>query len=166
MIFLLTFASCGRASDRFEAMLDSTLEGSVPQITTEELAAELGESDGLILLDAREREEFEVSHLNGSRWIGFDDFVPERVEDLDRTKPVVIYCSIGKRSEILGEQLADLGFTKVRNLRGGIFDWANQDLPLVTNSDDEERKTNAVHPFNRWWGRWLSSKITKAYEKE
>lgn len=154
--------SCSQAEPnaKFEAMLDSTLNGTVPQISAIELSGLLRGEDEILLLDAREQEEFLVSHLKNATWIGFEDFSEERVAEFPRDSNVVIYCSIGRRSEILGERLLELGFRKVRNLRGGMFDWANRDLEMV---DSSGKKTEAVHPYSFWWGRWLKSSIERRY---
>ena len=161
MFFGLLSCSQAEPNARFEAMLDKTLDGSIPQITASELLDLRRSNPDLILLDSREIGEFTVSHLEGATWIGFDDFEEERVAELPRDGQVVVYCSIGRRSEILGEKLTKLGFTSVLNLRGGIFDWANRELPMV---DSEGETTKAVHPFNRWWGRWLLPTIERRYE--
>ena len=39
---------------------------------------------------------------------------------------IIVYCSIGVRSEDIGEKLKELGYTKILNLYGGIFDWKNK----------------------------------------
>ena len=72
---------------------------------------------------------------------------------------LVVYCSVGYRSEKIGEKLKALGFSKVYNLYGGIFEWSNRGYPLV---DQKEQPTTKVHAFNKDWGRWLEQG-TKVY---
>ena len=148
-LFLTAFAmaACSAEDPSFDRMLDDLLEGTVAQISPEELAAE----PTPVLLDSRSREEFEVSHLEGARWVGFEEFDLERVADLDRDTPLVVYCSVGKRSELIGERLEEAGFRSVRNLRGGLFQWANEGRPIVNDSGPVQK----VHPYNQMWGRWL-----------
>ena len=144
------------ANPQFEVMLDELLEGSVPQITTVSLAAELNAAKQRpILLDTRPEEEYAVSHLAGALRIGFGDFSLDRLTDLDKTSPVIVYCSVGKRSELIGEKLLAAGFTNVRNLRGGIFQWANQGRSLV----DADGATRKVHSYNRRWAKWLNAEV-------
>ena len=161
---ILAMASCaeeaGQGEAEFQGMLDDLLSGSVPMIDSKTLAKRLDESPEMLLLDAREREEYEVSHLKDALWVGHKKFDPATVKDLDRAKPVVIYCSVGYRSEKIGEKLKELGFKEVRNLRGGIFDWANLGLPI---EDQSGESTQSVHPYNRRWGKWLHPHVEKKY---
>lgn len=152
LIFVVLSGACGSGEDQnFEAMVDDLLEGSVEQITARQLREREGE---FTLLDARPEEEFEVAHLEGAIRVGFDDFEASDVEDLDRDQPIVVYCSVGYRSERIGEQLQELGFENVHNLRGGIFDWFNRGFP-VFNAGGE---TNEVHPYDQKWGRWVKER--------
>ena len=148
--FVVLMAACGEESEEssFEAMLDGLLEGSVKQVTAESLA---GDASGYTVLDARPEAEFEVGRLESARRVGFRDFSKKTVVDLPKDKPVLVYCSVGYRSEKIGEKLQKLGFTKVYNLRGGIFDWYNHGYPVF----DEKGQTDRVHPYDKEWGKWL-----------
>jgi rhodanese-related sulfurtransferase len=116
----------------------------------------------LILLDTRKKEEFEVSALPGAHWVGYQQFDLEEFEKQwpDKSTPVVVYCSVGVRSEDIGEELMAAGYTQVRNLYGGIFLWKNQDLPVV---DSLQQQTQRVHAFDKRWGKLLT-KGEKVYE--
>ena len=162
-LFAMLFSSTACAEDndsKFSQMLDGLLDDSVPTIQSAELSRKISETPNLILLDAREQTEFEVSHLKGAKWIGYDDFDTARVAALDKNSPVIVYCSVGYRSEKIGEKLQKLGFTDVQNLRGGIFDWANRKLPVETAGES----TPAVHPYDRKWGKWLKAHVEKRYK--
>jgi len=150
--FLLTSLTHAQTSD-FEQMLDDLLEGSVPMINTGVLEKKLTEPAAPILLDAREPDEYAVSHLKGARNVGYKDFDLKSLSGIDKDAPIVVYCSVGYRSEKIGEQLQKAGFSNVVNLRGGIFDWANKKRPLVNK---QQKKVTTVHPYNRDWGRWLT----------
>jgi len=108
----------------------------------------------VILLDAREKEEFEISHIPGAIWVGYDDFSMERIKGIAKNKAVVTYCSVGYRSERIGEKLQKEGFTNVQNFEGSIFRWMN-DGQQVVNKDDQI--TNKVHGFNEKWGKWVKN---------
>lgn len=103
------------------------------------------------VLDTREKEEFEVSHLNGARWVGYDTFNMESVSDLDKDKPVLVYCTVGARSQNIGKKLVDAGFKNVVNLYGGIIQWSNESMPLFQNN----KPTIQVHTYSKSWGIWL-----------
>jgi rhodanese-related sulfurtransferase len=135
-------------SNTYAIMLKGLLSHSVSEISVDSLAKV--KSD-VILLDAREQKEFDVSHIEGAKYVGYDNFKSEAVSDLDKTKPVVVYCSVGYRSEKISEKLLKMGFTDVSNLYGGIFEWKNNGYS-VENADGETEK---VHAFDKIWGVWL-----------
>jgi rhodanese-related sulfurtransferase len=103
-----------------------------------------------LLLDARSPEEHARAHLPGARWIDPEatDFAALGAE---RATPIVVYCSVGYRSAALCTRLQSAGYTDVRNLCGGIFQWANERRPLCAG----EQRVCEVHPFSRIWRLWL-----------
>lgn len=161
-LFLILTLILFRNSAMAQRTLDNTLKllnkESVPYIQPENLVVD----DSTILLDARELDEFNVSHLKNAVWVGNGDFDPSKVQETlpDQEAPIVVYCSIGVRSEDIGERLQELGYTNVKNLYGGIFEWKNKN-GTVYNSQGVE--TDSVHAYNRLWGRLLKKGI-KVYE--
>ena len=105
------------------------------------------------LLDAREKEEFEVSHLKNAIWVGYEDFNLDRLENLDKQKPTLVYCSVGYRSEKITQKLLNEGFNQVYNLYGGIFEWANAGKPVYQNT----KQVKQVHAYDKVWGVWLNT---------
>ncbi|SDA62304.1 Rhodanese-related sulfurtransferase [Algoriphagus alkaliphilus] len=104
------------------------------------------------ILDAREKEEFEVSHLPKALWIGYDTFSLKNIAGLDKNQPVLVYCTVGARSQDIGKKLQKAGFTKVFNLYGGIIQWANEGRSLEAAG----KPTQKVHTYTRTWGIWLT----------
>lgn len=104
------------------------------------------------LLDAREKEEFEVSHLKNAIWVGYEDFNLDRLENLDKQKPTLVYCSVGYRSEKITQKLLNEGFNQVYNLYGGIFEWANASKPVFQKT----KQVKHVHAYDKVWGVWLN----------
>ena len=134
----------------FDKMVDGLISSTVPVISVEDL-----DQQGLEtyhLLDAREWGEFQTSHLEGATWVGYNNLQETVIASLPKDKPVVVYCSVGYRSEKIGEKLEEMGFSNVLNLYGGIFDWVNHGKPVV-NSQGES--TEKVHAYNKKWGKWL-----------
>lgn len=109
----------------------------------------------ITLLDTREKEEFETSHLKNSIWVGHEDFNLSRVKSIlpEKDTPIVLYCSIGVRSEDIGEKLQKAGYTNVKNLHGGIFQWKNEGYPVY---DLAQKETQKVHAYSKFWGRLLT----------
>jgi rhodanese-related sulfurtransferase len=108
-----------------------------------------------ILLDVRTEAEWNVSHLPGARRI--EPGAPADVATPNTAKdaPIVTYCAVGYRSGDLAMRLRAAGFTNVRNLDGGIFEWANEHRPLVCDGEPVSR----VHPSNEFLGRLLSKDV-------
>lgn len=134
-----------------QSVLDKYNDHSIPYILPSE-SMELAEE--VWFLDAREQEEYEVSHIPEAIYIGFKDFSKEKILGLlpNKDAPIIVYCSIGVRSEKIAKQLQSLGFLNVRNLYGGIFEWVNNGFPL---EDNEGISTEKVHAFSKQWGRYL-----------
>lgn len=146
-----------KSYDRTLAMMLNSEK--VPFISVEEFVSI--KSDSIILLDTRSREEYEVSHIPGALWVGYDDFDRDRVKNLDPKKQVIVYCSVGYRSEKIGQQLQKEGFEEIRNLYGSIFEWANQSQPIVNPEGDT---VNQIHAYNKVWGRWMRNEnLEKKY---
>ncbi len=128
----------------------------VNQLRTDELDSWLtGSKNGsIILIDAREKEEFHVSHITGARNIPYDKDPLKHLTDIKPDSPIVVYCSVGYRSSILARKLQVMGLTEVYNLEGSIFKWANEGRPLVQG----KVTVHKVHPYNAHWGNLLERK--------
>jgi rhodanese-related sulfurtransferase len=141
-----------------QSEIDRTLNkfntNSVPYITVERL---LG-SDQFLLLDTREKGEFGVSRLPKALWVGHKNLDMDKILTLvpDKNTPIVVYCSVGIRSETVGERLIKEGYTEVYNLYGGIFEWKNRDYPVY---DTMGKETDKVHAYNKHWGKMLNNAI-------
>ncbi len=134
----------------FEKEVDSYLNYSVPAITVKNL---IQIKDDVILLDAREMKEYEISHIPGAKYVGFDDFDDSVLSDIPKDKRIVVYCSIGYRSEKIGEKLKKLGYSNSYNLFGSIFEWVNAGQPLV---DIDGNTTHKIHTYNKKWSKWVA----------
>lgn len=158
LLCFCAFALFGQVkSGAYKMMLQGLLSHSVPEISIQKLAQNPA---SFLLLDAREPREYEVSHIEAAIPVGYNHFSLENLPaDLPKSQPIVVYCSVGYRSEKVTEKLLKAGFTQVSNLYGGIFEWANQGQPLVNHTGP----TNEVHAFSRSWGIWLK-KGKKVYK--
>ncbi|PXX31599.1 rhodanese-related sulfurtransferase [Arenibacter sp. ARW7G5Y1] len=149
---------------RGQSDIDLTLKrlnnNSVPYIGAERL---LGNKE-FLLLDAREKVEFEISHIANAIWVGDKIFDGDKISAIipNKNRPIVVYCSIGIRSEVFGEKLLKKGYTEVYNLYGGIFQWKNMGFPVY---DTIGQETDRVHAYNKQWGRMLNN-ATKVYKQK
>ncbi len=125
----------------------------VKQLQTAELQSWLtrNNSESLILIDARRKEEFSVSHISGAKNLPYKKNPGKLLTYIKPDKPIVVYCSVGYRSSILAKKLQDMGFTKAYNLEGSIFKWANEGRPLVQG----QATVHKVHPYDTRWGSLL-----------
>lgn len=142
------------AQSAYDVMLKTMYEHTVPLIKVEEVDT----SANTVFLDAREIEEYETSHISGARYVGYDKFSKKAVKDLPKDSEIIVYCSVGYRSERIGEKLQDMGFTSVKNLYGGVFQWKNEGKAVV---DDQNQPTDTVHTYNRLWSVWLKNGVKK-----
>lgn len=159
--FLTMAAACGQPApvDRprlenpeFDQKLENLLRFSVPLIGVKELNNIQSE---VHIFDTRKEKEYNVSHIPGATYLGFDDFDPQKLENVPKTDTVVLYCSVGYRSEKIGERLQKMGYTKVFNLYGSLFEWANQNYPLV---DKTGQSTKKIHTYNKNWSQWVDDR--------
>jgi rhodanese-related sulfurtransferase len=144
---LLLLAMTGYSQQTFQEMADEMSGKRAPVVYAESLDAMRG-----VFLDAREREEYEVSHLPGAAWIGYSDFDVMRLSALPKDQMIVVYCSVGYRSSKLAAQLRNEGFTHVFNLWGGIFHWYNSGRKVVNDAGE----TDALHTYNTEWSKWVT----------
>ena len=88
-----------------------------------ELASKLNNGDDVFVLDVRNADEYEICRIEGSTLIPLNALL-EGVHQLDSAKEIVVHCHHGIRSAQAVNFLRGIGFTKVKNLRGGIDAWS------------------------------------------
>src|SRR5258707_1167236 len=109
----------------------TTPPAGVPEITVEELKQRLDATEDLFILDVREPHEYKICNLNG-HLVPLGD-LPKRISELDpaKNKEMVVHCRSGGRSAKAVEFLQKAGFSKAKNLKGGILAWADRIDPKV-----------------------------------
>lgn len=108
----------------------SAQEG-IRSISAESFREEISQS-GVQLLDVRTPEEYLEGHIGGAINIDMQrsNFVESVDGQLDKSKPVYLYCRSGGRSMMAAKQLAKEGY-QVVNLKSGIIGWTNLGYPVV-----------------------------------
>ena len=71
---------------------------------------------------------------------------------ISKDATIIVYCSVGYRSEKITKKLNKMGYKNVSNLYGGIFEWVNQGHKVY---DDKNNNTLKVHTYNKRWSKWL-----------
>jgi rhodanese-related sulfurtransferase len=85
--------------------------------------------DGAQLVDVRADHEWEVGHIAGATHLPLDELA-ERAGEIDKERPVVLYCRGGTRSTMAATALADAGYDAAK-LSEGIVGWDDAGLPLA-----------------------------------
>jgi rhodanese-related sulfurtransferase len=129
------------------------IEDLATDFKIEQIKADSANLSTAVILDTREKVEFEISRIQNAIWIGYDDFDISRIDSIEKNQEIIIYCSVGYRSSKIGEELIESGYKNVKNLYGGIFNWANENRPLYNDS----MQTREIHAYNKKWGRFLTN---------
>jgi len=137
----------------FDEKLKSIYRNSVPFINSDDLAQLIENDTDIIILDIRSKAEYAVSHIKGARFVNYDSFSIKEIQDIPKDRQIIIHCSIGYRSERVGEKMLEYGYQHVRNLYGGIFDWVNNKYPVY---DNNQQQTDKIHAYSKKWGKWLT----------
>ncbi len=78
------------------------------------------ETGGAVLIDVREKDEWDAGHIQGARHISLGDLNAESTKDLSKDLPIYVYCRSGGRAGIAESIFHELGFSKASNI-GGII---------------------------------------------
>lgn len=120
-------------SQRFVTLVEDALT-RVEEITPEEVYEKMeDEGEDFRLIDVREKEEWDQSHIADAEYMGKG--VIER--DIEKIVPnleqeLVLYCGGGYRSALAADNLKKMGFHDVKSLKGGFRSWTEAGLPITT----------------------------------
>ena len=119
---------CGIAPAATAAASSSTEDAD--EATVEELKTRLDRHESFLLLDVREPQEFEICRIPGSVLIPLGD-LPSRLSELEGRDDMIVHCKSGVRSGKAVSLLREAGYSKARNLKGGILAWINRIDPTL-----------------------------------
>ena len=100
------------------------------EITPQDLKARLDRNDRPVLLDVRDDWETKLCRLDNAVHISMEE-LEFRTDELNPADDIVVYCHHGVRSAAVADYLRRLGFTRVRNLSGGLDAWARAVEPAM-----------------------------------
>lgn len=100
------------------------------EITPRELKDRLERAAPLVLLDVRQDWERRLCRLDGATHIPIEE-IEYRTGELNLEDEIVVFCHQGIRSAAVSEYLRQLGFSKVKNLAGGLDEWARTVDPTM-----------------------------------
>lgn len=102
-----------------------------PEITPADAAALLAAPNPPVLIDVREKWEFDTAHIENSLLMPMGD-VPSRAhQDLDEDEPILVLCHHGARSLNVTMWLRQQGFSQAQSIAGGIESWSRQIDPTI-----------------------------------
>ncbi len=110
----------------------SQAKKQITEVSVHEVRDKFNLTNGFMLLDVRESDEWEQGHLDQAVFLprGFLEVKADKLLP-DRQQPVVVYCAGGVRSALAAKTLQDLGYSRVYSMRGGFSEWKNNGLPFV-----------------------------------
>jgi len=108
IIFLLV-SSCLSAQETLAELLKTYNSDSIPYISVTELDKI---QKNIVLLDAREKNEFLVSHIDNAKFVGYNRFKTKNFKklNLQKSDTIVVYCSLGVRSEDIAQKIKKIVF--------------------------------------------------------
>jgi adenylyltransferase/sulfurtransferase len=115
------YRSCTATNIR-RKLLESQSEDAV---TVEELKAKIDKGDALAIVDVREPREWDICRIEKATLIPLGE-LPQRMDELDRQREMVVLCKMGGRSAQAVAFLRQQGFEHVHNLDGGILAWIDR----------------------------------------
>ena len=151
LFYFLLFSYISWSQNTIDEAIEKYNTGSIDYIDVKTLKDKLDKGKDLILLDTRAQVEYDISHLKNAVWLGYEYLNLKGLEDIDKNQQLIVYCSIGVRSEQIGEQLKAMGYDNIKNLYGGIFEWSNQGYPVY----QDQQQTQKVHAYNKFWEKFL-----------
>jgi len=127
VLFLLGFSTVGFAQSKTQQPV-SISKSTIVKISPETLQ---NKSASIQLVDVRTPEEYENGHIKNAININYygKDF-SDRINKLNKDKPIYVYCKSGARSGKSAIILKNLGFKTIYDLKGGILNWDDKNLPL------------------------------------
>ena len=100
------------------------------EIEPAEVKTRIDRGDPFVLIDVREPHEYQICNIPYARLIPLGE-VPKRVNELNSADEIVVHCKSGMRSAKAADFLRQAGFSKVKNMKGGILAWSEKVDPTV-----------------------------------
>lgn len=124
------------------------IKAEIAEIDAAGARERLENGDRPILVDVRERDEWEEGHIPGAIHVPRGS-LESKIEGLvpDRSSPLVVYCAGGSRSAFAAKSLAELGYEDVVSLTGGFTDWKRNGHPfeIPRTLDEAQRRRYSRH---------------------
>lgn len=104
--------------------------GSEENLSASQADSLLKSNPAVQLIDVRTQSEWDRGYIAGAKLIPVDQ-IEARQGEIDKSRPVLLYCAAGGRSHRALEILKAAGYREVRHLSEGITGWKSAGLPLA-----------------------------------
>ncbi len=100
-------------------------------------------ADSAQVLDVRTAGEYGSGHIKNALQVDWNNKTQfnERIQYVDKKRPVYVYCQGGPRSAAVAEWMLENGFTKVMDLKGGMIAWKKAGKPVEGKSNEKQLTT-------------------------
>ncbi len=149
ILMTLSIVSCGQKKD-FNSYINTYYNFSVDTISVQGLK---NIQDRVKIIDSRSNIEYSTSKIHGALFLDYENPNFKNLP-LNKADTIVVYCTIGYRSEKIAEKLKKEGFLNVYNLYGGIIQWVNKNNPVYAPTG---ASTPFVHTYDKDWAKWLTN---------
>jgi rhodanese-related sulfurtransferase len=154
VLIITSLVSCGQEKD-FNTYINTYYEFSVDTISVTGFKKI---KEHVQIIDARSSVEYSTSKIKGAVFVNYEDPKLKQL-NFNPSDTLVVYCTIGYRSEKIAEKLKKEGYKNVYNLYGGILQWTNSNNPVYSPIGTQ---TPFVHTYDETWGKWLTNSSYKA----
>ncbi len=131
VLFVLCSAAPAMASKASDQLVKDA-KAKIREVTPAEVKKMIDEKEKIIILDVRDREEFETGYIPGAINIsrGMLEFRAEKVIP-DKNAKVIVYCGVDLRGPLATKTLNELGYANAVNIIGGLNAWKAAGYPIA-----------------------------------
>lgn len=136
ILILLLVAACGRSQSAqpVNAGPEPEFSSGTPYVSVDELKQAMDQNANMVILDARPMQDYHMDHISGAISMPFYE-VEDRHSELPRDTWIVAYCACPRaEAEEAASILRNNGFTKVKVLYDGYFEWLGRGYPVTEGS--------------------------------
>lgn len=127
-----TVVAAGENEEETAAVEESNIPVDIIPMTVDEAYEAYNSGEGYVFLDVRSEDEYKSGHMEGAIFIPVSE-LGDRLNELSRDKPIIVYCKAGVRSAKAATILVENGFTQVYDMGGGITEWVDKGYPTVSS---------------------------------
>jgi rhodanese-related sulfurtransferase len=130
--FMFYSVSAVNAVDKTPEQVVREAKAAISEVSIDEVKKMIDNKEDIILLDVRDREEYETGHIPGAINIsrGSLDFKVHLIIP-DKNAKVIVYCGLDLRSPLATKSMNDLGYKKAVNMIGGLKAWKEAGYPVL-----------------------------------